>query len=707
VDNRVELPETGKPSQGKVLTPFEVTNEVIDKARDLVISSLDLFKSQREGWRVKNIMRDRAYRAILEPPKSSVNSQQVTDTVGRAYVGIDDKASPIINDNCEAIKARLKESILPLNKDFVSVESESIDPRLLEIRKDELNKQLSLNDIEEKMDVVAHNAVVFGTYYISVPLVNSESSVLTRQLLTKDRLVLDDKDNPIMDSNGEPITQKIQELGIVNEIDKKYFGPGYDPIKDVEDVYLDMFIEDIQSQPIVIRKYLVGWEHLMQGVQAGIYFDDTVAKIKDKFVSANNSSARSERILSTVNNSQFNNSSTSEASPREYKMYQAYCDFSLTEKDASGQDFTRVYKMVISVIDNEVIQLMPNPYFHQMIPILKGCYRGLPGEAYGMSSIDTVLDMYHEYNDTMNQINDSKILSLNPIKIVSARSQTDKRDLSIFPGAEWIEKQPGDIRFAQFDFSTVANGMNYLELLELKINKGMGVQRLMQGMGDQTDLDHTATGVSKVIEQADKKFRMIAKRIENVSIRGWAEMAYKVNVQFNPFPLPNIEVFSNINSEVNFLVKGVDNFFDNLEATNRLISFVQQGASIPGFNLLGFMLQIAKNLNISLDPSFGPMFNPPPPVTEEQKPLGVSVTMPVDMTKGTLPAMAAAQILAKKGIQLDLDAIGEAGALITETTPDQIKEESGILPQEKKRSLHRIKTSNGGDQETVTDVGFS
>ena len=69
--------------------------------------------------------------------------------------------------------------------------------------------------------------------------------------------------------------------------------------------------------------------------------------------------------------------------------------------------------------------------------------------------------------------------------------------------------------------------------------------------------------------------------------------------------------------------------------------------------------------------------------------------------------MAAAQILAKKGIQLDLDAIGEAGALITETTPDQIKEESGILPQEKKRSLHRIKTSNGGDQETVTDVGFS
>jgi hypothetical protein len=276
--------------------------------------------------------------------------------------------------------------------------------------------------------------------------------------------------------------------------------------------------------------------------------------------------------------------------------------------------------------------------------------------------------------------------------------------LSVYPGAEWAEKQPGDIRFAQFDFSTVSNGLQYLELLELKINKGMGVQRLMQGAGDQTDLDHTATGVTKVIEQADKKFRMIAKRIENVAIKEWAEMAYKVNVQFNPMPVGG--TFREINSSTNFVVEGVDNFFDNLDQTNKLISFTQQAASIPGFNLLGFMMQIADNLDIELDPRYGQMFNPPQPPLPEEKPMNVSVTMPVDMTKGTMPAMAAAQILAQKGIQLDLDAIGEAGTIITKTTDDQVKEESGILPQERKDSVHRIKTSSDKGVEKQTDITF-
>ena len=92
---------------------------------------------------------------------------------------------------------------------------------------------------------------------------------------------------------------------------------------------------------------------------------------------------------------------------------------------------------------------------------------------------------------------------------------------------------------------------------------------------------------------------MIAKRIENVAIKEWAEMAYKVNVQFNPFPINS--TFREINSQTNFHVKGVENFFDKLEANNKLVYFTQQGAGIPGFNLTGFMMQIAKDQNIVLD----------------------------------------------------------------------------------------------------------
>jgi hypothetical protein len=709
LENRVEIPETGNPQQGRVLTNFQLTPERIKQALDLVVSNLEAFISQRGNWETKNVMRDRAYRAILEPPREPTSSQQQNDSVGRAYVGFDDKASPILNDNSEAIKARLKESIIPINKDFVSLNSDSVDSRLLDIRQDELNKELEVNDIERKLDTVVHNAVVFGTYYISVPLVNDQDVILTRQVVTENVPILDSNGDPVInEETGQPLLDKRQSLQQIKEVDRKYFGPGYDPIKDVEDVYLDMFIEDIQKQPIVVRKFNVGWDHLMDGVQAGIYFEDAIQKVRDKFNStANDMTSRSEKVLNLGNTHAFTQSNIADASPREYKMYQAYCDFAVSETDNQGNKTTEVHKMVISVIENEVVQMMPNPYFHQQIPIIKGTYRDIPGEAYGLGALDTVLDMYREYNDTMNQINDSKILSLNPIKIVSARSVTDKRDLDVYPGAEWTEKQPGDIRFAQFDFSVVSNGLQYLELLEMKINKGMGVQRLMQGAGDQSDLDHTATGVTKVIEQADKKFRMIAKRVESVAIKEWAEMAYKVNTQFNPLPVGG--TFREINSETTISVDGVDNFFDNLDQTNKLVGFTQQAASIPGFNLLGFMMQIADNMGIELDPKYGQMFNPPPPPVPEEKPMNVSVTMPVDMTKGTMPAMAAAQILAQKGVQLDLDAIGEAGTLITETTDAQVKEESGILPQERKQSVHRIRTTKDGSvsKENTTDVSVA
>lgn len=326
----------------------------------------------------------------------------------------------------------------------------------------------------------------------------------------------------------------------------------------------------------------------------------------------------------------------------------------------------------------------------------------IPGEAYGLGAIDTVLDLYHEYNDTMNQINDSKVLALNPIKIVAGRSAQDKRDLDIFPGVEWVEKQPGDIRFASFDFGPVSNGLQYLELLEGKINRGMGITKLMQGMGDQSDLDQTKGGVFKVIDQADKKFRKRAKSIENKIIKEWAEMAYKVNVQFTPVPMQ--AQFKEANAGITFEVSGVDNFFDNLEQTQSLISFTQQAANIPGFNLVGTMMQIADNLNIKLDEKYGQFFNEPPPPVPEEKPLNVSVTLPIDMTKGTLPAMAGAQVLAQKGIFLDLDAIGEAGSIITNTTPDNVKEESGILPQEKKRSVHRIRSTSEKGVTKKSDI---
>jgi hypothetical protein len=74
------------------------------------------------------------------------------------------------------------------------------------------------------------------------------------------------------------------------------------------------------------------------------------------------------------------------------------------------------------------------------------------------------------------------------------------------------------------------------------------------------------------------------------------------------------------------------------------------------------------------------LWSPPPPPVPEEKPLNTSVTMSLDPSKGGFMALAAAQILSQKGIQLDLDAIAEAQNLITQTTPKENKIEGGMLP---------------------------
>ena len=66
--------------------------------------------------------------------------------------------------------------------------------------------------------------------------------------------------------------------------------------------------------------------------------------------------------------------------------------------------------------------------------------------------------------------------------------------------------------------------------------------------------------------------------------------------------------------------------------------------------------------------------------------------------------MAAAQILAQKGIKLDLDRIGMASEMISYGVDEKVKQESGLLPQEKKDSTHTITTKKGSARSTEKET---
>ena len=663
MDNKLEQPIS--PNQlGIVLPQFEVTDELLQRASSYVMNSKTNIESQRTKILERWDSNDKAYRVTLE------------DKADRSYNGLDDKAAPIIHDNIEAITSRLKEAILPVEDDLIEITSDNPqETELVKYRSNELNNQLEKLGIRENVDTICRMVSKFGTAIVKVPFKNAQKTTLTRQIVTTqvNTPIIDDNNEPILDANGQPMvhTEMKQEIKIVPEVSVDYFGPGYEVIDNLEDVYVDPLIERIEDQPIVIHRILATWPELMELAEKGVYFKDQLLKVKGKAIQNEWNTNNNRKI----ENSGLGDSTDTSGKPKIYEVYQAYCDFSIPNPDTTET----IYPCVISVIGNTCIQLAPNPYFHQEKIFRVARYRKIEGEFYGMSAIDPVIDMYHEYNDTMNQINDAKVLSLNPIKIQKAGSMADKQDLDIEPGTTWFEKQSGDIRFAQFDFSPVSNGLQYLELLEQKINRGMGITPLIQGQGDETDLDKTWRGTNKLIQQADKKFKSIAIDVESAGIKGWAELAYAENCQFNP--VTNQMGFAEIDGKVGFEVNGVENFFQRQEKIMNLQMFIQYAGSVPGINIPGLVNESADLLNIKIDPKYGPIYMPPPPPMPESKPLNVSVTIPLDPSKGTWQALAAADLLNKKeGLQLDLDAIGQAAEMITYNTPDKVKQESGVLP---------------------------
>lgn len=673
-------------SKGKVLPQFEITGELLGQASQFVMNYKTLYESQRysiqgaatnrKSWRDRLIQMDRAYRAILEPD--------------RTYKGYSDKAAPIIHNNIEMLVARIKESIIFTRPDRMI----KLDTKLptKEYREDQLNTQLEKQNVEEKIERFVRSVAKFGTAWIKVPLVNTERTVLTQQLvtITEEIPIVDDANQQIIDpQTGQPavhVTQR-QELQVVPQVDKKYFGPGYEVIEDIERIYADVFIENPQDQPIIIEEVIVSWEHLMKGVEKGIYIEEQVAKIKGKQMSSSLgfgswNATRSETIWGNVGIN-FNNSMTSSQNkPKEYRMYQAWCDFAIPYTDENGDSQQRVYPCVISVIENTVIQIAPNPFFHQMKPYIKGVWHRIEGECYGQSAIDPVLGLYHSYNDTLNQIEDNKVLKLNGVTITKAGNIADKQDFNIGAGEVWYEKETGDIRPYIVDFP-MAEGVQYLNQLEEQINRGMGISSLMQGSGDSTDADKTWRGVNKVISETEKPFKLVAKGLEDACVRQWAELALKTNIQFDPLPV-GVETFETINSEAGVKVFGVDSYFQTAEDIEKMMTVIPQLAQIPGFNIPGLAQAAVDLMKLNYDAEkYGPMYTPPqppPPPPPEDKPMNTSVSIPVDMSKGPTMLFTAAQILQQKGIQLNIDSIAEATKIFAQEFDMDSKAQSGLMP---------------------------
>jgi len=662
--------------------PKNYSSDARSKALHLVEDSRSLFETQRQDIRDRWVKNDKAYRAIYDKNK-------------QAYAGDSKYASPILQNNIETVVGRLSEAVRITDKALDISADESKPGYQQNKMKAQAYKQIAIKqseqqDIEDKKDNLLRMEAKYGTCFAKVPWLKEED--VLKQRVVKQDPVLDELGDPVLDERGQQLMGEPYVEEVENDV-ITYIGPGYEVITDNEDLYMDMFIQNIQDQPVVVHRMLVDETFLDEQVKDGNYYKDEVERLKKNPLQGTNDTttgtSRSEEVLG-----QSRVTDDFDEVIREYEIFEAWAT-----ADIEGNG--KIEKMVITTADDKLIGIRANPFWHKKNPFLESKYIEVEGEAFGISAIDGVLDLWYDYNDTMNQMNDAAAFVLNPIIIEFIGNAKSKQSLKVQPGAVWSEKVQGALRILQQDLGTILGGEQRLQAMEQRINTGMGITPLMQGASD--DLDQTWRGTKTVISQGDKKFKQRAKSFEKNMWKDWLEMGFSMNAQLMDTPFLFVENeqqlqlnMQEVVGEFSFTVSGVDHFFDLAERLEKTMLFSDRSANKPWINNQFLDRQIAEMMNLKDIDQI--VIQPPPPPKVPMKPANVSITL--NTKDGVGIAMAAAQVMNQNGYEVDVNQILEDANILTDKTAPTALINSGFLPDQ----LEEDMIENADDEDVDEKV---
>ena len=636
--------------------PKKLDSSERSKLSQYVYDSITNFESQRQHIKDDWIKYDRAYRVIY-------------DARTQAYDGDSQYTSPIVQNNVETIVGRLSEAVR-INEKAIDIEANPNKPEYeLNKRKAEVYKQIAITQseqqkIDDKKVILQRMATKYGTCLVKVPWLK-ETDILKERVIVQDELY-DEEGNPVYDENGVPALDE-PRVEVQEKETTTYIGAGYEVVTDLEDVYKDMFIQDMQDQPIVVHRMLVNEEFVDKQVKLGNYYKDIADNIKSNPLKNSTENydgiSRSEEVLGQSR-------ITMDDISKEYEIFEAWATYEDKE-------------VVITVSDNKLLGYRENPYWHKKKPFLEWRYNLVEGESYGIGAIDPVLNLWYDYNDTMNQMNDAASLVLHPVIVEFLGNVKNKQSLKLAPKTIWSEKVQGAIRVLQQDLGVLVGAENKLGSQEVRINNGMGITPLMQGTTD--DLDQTYRGTKMVITQGDKKHKQRAKSFEQAMWKDWLEMSFPMNAQLLDEPFLFTDTSSGQQLKINiqdavgdfqFKVSGVEHFFDLEDRLEKTTIFSDRTLGRPWVDTKYLDYQIAdmmgiKDLNKVI-------IEPPPPPKAPSKPPNVTISLnPKD---GVSIATTAAQILEQNGYNIDLNQALDDSEIITDRTAPTALINSGMLP---------------------------
>ena len=323
-----------------------------------------------------------------------------------------------------------------------------------------------------------------------------------------------------------------------------YDGANFENVN-LENIYVNPAIADIQKQPIVIEKIKTTYANVKRQEKKVVTFGEhqeehgmyeNVDSIKlsspsDKGISSEEKEiyhARGISIDDTKNevSSKFDNN-------KDKKLFN---QITLLEcwflYDINGDGYLESCVATLANKDT-LIRLEENPFKHKKFPYVKGCLIDVEGHFYGVSVPEIVGDLQKELNDTRNQLMDFKTFVLDNMWIVSEEADVQDEQLTPRPHAIIRSKGSGEgfgIIPLRPNMNILGAGIQIENLIQDNIRTASMATESLQGLTHKGGV--TATEVARVQQESMSRLLLVMRGLEASVIVKFLMMCYQLNLQY-------------------------------------------------------------------------------------------------------------------------------------------------------------------------------
>jgi len=521
----------------------EELSGALDELKDELVGEL----VKRENWR-----RPRERTLWYEEYKLFQNNMTSSTTPSRSKVFV-----PIISQIVQTATSKLISFINTSDTIFDCVAKESLEQPIANNVKMLLEDQLNEQKFNKKLIDLVMTMIIYGNGYLFLDWEVKKKMVWSRPQ-TK---------TTIADANGINIS-KTEYGPWEKKLKITKIGPRIRVI-DIVDVFPAQDFADIEEMPgIMIRSFMSQKEALALFEGDNPYFGNK-DKAKDSGTSDKYQESRQLRKITRGEQATFD--------PEQVELVECWMPY-----DADNDGYAEECQVVLY---NRacVVRAVPNPYYNQKRPLLKGGFFNVPLEFFANSLIEAVLMLQHELNMVRRQALDSVSLAINRMWLALEGSTLEEGQLVSRPGGVvWVDN---------------LSSVKQLDPVEIPQSSYQNAQQIINDMFSATVPQILAgnapamgenVGTAKVnLDQALGKFAMAAKNIEDDLIKPMLERMYEYNLQFLNssdvirayygylFPNPDIVTPAMITTQVNFKMNALSEMVGKDTKINQQLAFFQ------------------------------------------------------------------------------------------------------------------------------------